>query len=181
MVEAEIGFRDARRRNTTMTITDLPYPMGITGTQKPPEQSVEDWLREVFENRGRLVAVSVVRSGARHYSLSPTMQATGIAYAAWGVDGHVIAEIYPFHEAAESNDDGHNFFWQVRFEEDNPTFFDACPLEILMLLTPAATPEAYMWRRVGARTYPPHVFPLLHERLQLVYPREGTRWVSSVE
>lgn len=60
-------------------IPDLPYPMGVTGTQKPIEQPVEDWFRQAFENRGRLVAVSVVRVGARHCSLGPTMQASRIA------------------------------------------------------------------------------------------------------
>ena len=155
---------------------DLPYPMGVTGTNKPLALPLEDWFRAVFANRGRLVALSVVRSGARHYSLNHTWQATGVAYAAWGVKGQVVAEIYPFHEAAESNDDAHNFFWQVIGEEQNPTYFDACPLEILMALTPAATPEAYKWRRECARNYPPHVFPQLHEHLQLVFPREGARW-----
>jgi hypothetical protein len=104
---------------------DLSYPGGVTGTQKPLEQPFEDWFRKRFENRGRLVAVSAVRLGARHYSLNPTMQATGVAYAAWGVNGRIVAEIYPFHEAAKSNDDTHNFFWQALSEEDNPTFFDA--------------------------------------------------------
>jgi hypothetical protein len=155
---------------------DLPYPLGVTGTQKPVDQPIEDWFRQAFANRGRLVEQAVVRSGARHYSLSPTMQATGIAYAAWGVNGRVVAEIYPFHEAVESNDDTHNLFWQSRSEDDNPTLFDACPIEVLMQLTPAGNPEAYRWRRECARNYPPHVYPLPHEHLQLVFPREGTRW-----
>lgn len=155
---------------------DLPYPLGVTGTNRPAEMPLEDWFREAFANRGRLVALSVVRCGARHYSLDHSRQATGVAYAAWGVTGQVVAEIYPFHEAAERNDNAHNFFWQVIGEEDNPTYFEACPLEVLMALTPAATPEAYMWRRECARNYPPHVFPLLHKRQQLVFPREGERW-----
>jgi hypothetical protein len=99
------------------------------------------------------------------------------------VKGSVVAEVYPFHEAARSDDNGHNFFWQVYGEEENPTSFDQCPLEVLMELTPAATPEAYKWRRECARNFPPHVFPLLYKRLQLVFPAEGENWRlrSSVE
>jgi len=155
---------------------DTQYPGGVSGTHKPASLTPEDWVRTHFPNRGKLVALAVVRTQEVSYRLARILAAKGVADVAWAMNDQVLAHIYPFHEAADEDAPGPNFFWQTFTEEDVPEAFDACPQEVLLALTPASTPEAYMWRRTCASHYSPHDFPQLHKHLQLVLPEVGSRW-----